>query len=331
MTFYFVGGEDHDFTKIGVCSVDTATTAARRTANARCGLKVGGSAATTDGWQAALSSAQSSFWVTARFYLGSTTSASNSEVFCLLDGSVRRLSLRMSSGVYQLVKRNAAGTVTTLVTSSVGPSASVMQKLDVHVTYSATGGVDVYLDGSLIISYSGDVTTDSATTLNGFVLGVNGTLAANTAFWSEAICSDGDTRALNLVTLAPTANGNAFTFDTGSYANINETTIDDTGLITSGTALQLAQFTVGSSGITGTPAIRALCVSARAQKGGTGPQNCKMNVRTGGVDQFSSTLSLPAAMNRTAYVFDTNPGTSGPWAYSDLTAAGFNVGIRSET
>jgi hypothetical protein len=327
MTFYFVGGEDHDFTKIGTCSVDTATTAARRTGNARCSLKVGPSAATTDGWQGALSSAQSAFWLTARYYIAATPTTTNAEVCSLLDGSVRRLTLRISSGVYQLVKRNSVGTVTTLVTSSVAISALTVQKLDIQVNYAVSGTVNIYLDGSLIISYSGDVTTDSATTLSSFVLGNTG----SAVHWSEGICTDGDTRALNLVTMAPNANGNTFSFDTGSYANINETTIDDTGLITSATAGQLAQFTVGSSGITGTPAIRALCISARAQKGGTGPQNCKMSVRTGGVDQLSSLLSLPAAMNRTAYVFETNPGTSGPWAYNDLTAAGFNIGIRSET
>jgi hypothetical protein len=237
----------------------------------------------------------------------------------------------MSGGVYQLVKRNAAASVTTLVTSAIGVTATTQQKLDVHVTYAVSGGIDIYLDGSLIISYSGDVTTNSATTLSGFILGTTGVASVVTSFWSEVICASADTRAFNLVTLAPAANGNTYNWDTGSYANVNETTLDDTGLITSATAGQLAQFTVGSSGITGTPAIRALCVSARAQKGGTGPQNAKMSVRTGGVDQLSSSLSLPAAMSRAAYIFETNPGTSGPWAYSDLTAAGFNIGIQSET
>jgi hypothetical protein len=330
MTFYFVGGEDHDFTKVGACTVDTATTAARRTANARCALKVGTSATITDGWVGSLSQPVSSLWMTARFYPTGSNVSANSEFFSLTDGTVRRLLLRIngSTNKYELCKRTSASSTTLLATSSVALTFSVAQKLDVNVTYGTSGSVNVYLDGTLVISYSGDVTTDSATTLSGFVLGVH--TAVSACYWSEIIAASEDTRALNLVTLAPTANGNTYTFDTGNYANVNETVTDDTGLITSGTAGELAQFTVNASGITGTPAIRALCVSARAQKGGSGPQNAKMSVRSGGIDQLGSAVPLPAAMNRAAYIFPTNPGTGGSWAYSDLTAAGFNIGIRSE-
>jgi hypothetical protein len=338
-TYYFVGGEDHDFLKIGNATIDTATTAARRTANSRCTLKsVSGSGTVAgEGWQCAFSASASTFWLTGRFYLGTLTTGNANHFLALLSGAVRRLVLTPStnttSGFFRLNKINSAGTVTTLATSSTGFSANTIIKLDMFVNYAVAGQVQVYLDGVKIIDYSGDVTTDSATSLDGAVLGhpFYAGSSASQVYWSEIIATSDDTRALNLKTTAVTANGNTYTFDNGNYANVNETVTDDTGLISSGTAGQLAQFAVDASGITGTPAIRALCISARAQKGGTGPQNAKMSVRAGGIDQLSGVLALPAAMNRVSYIFTTNPNTSGPWAYSDLTAAGFNIGIRSET
>jgi len=328
MTYYFIGGEDHDFTRIGATGVDTATTAARRTANARCSLRVGTSAATSDGWQGAFSASTAACWITARFYLTQAAFA-NTEFFSLMDGSIRRITLRVSSGgVYQLIKRNTAGTVITLVTSSVAPSLTNLQKLDVQVNYGTTGSINIYIGNALVISYSGDVTTDTSTSLSGFILGTHTSSASGGTYWSEVICTSEDTRSLSLVTMAPAANGNAFAW-TNSYTNINEVTTDDVTLCTSSSADQLAQVTVSSAGITGNPAIRGVCISARAQKGGTGPQNLQMNVRTGGNDYFGATQALPAALGRVATVFETNPGTAGPFAFSDLTAAGFNVGVKS--
>lgn len=333
MTFYFIGGEDHDFTKIGVCSVDTATTTVRRTANSRCTLKVGVNAATTDGWSASLDAARSSLWLTARIF-GVSGAASNAIVdfISFMDGTNRRLGIdfTQNSNQFRLYKKTAAGTKTTLVTSAVNFSFSVLQKIDVQIVYGTSGLMNLYLDGTLIATYSGDLTTDGATSLSGFVLGSTSPTnsASVSTYWSEVICGLDDTRSLNLVTLAPSANGNAFAW-TNSYANLSEVTLDDTTLCSSSTAGDLAQMTVSSGGITGNPAIRAVCISARAQKGASGPQNLQMNVRTGGNDYFSSNLALPAAFNRVAYTFESNPATSGAWAYTDLTAAGFNVGIKS--
>lgn len=336
MTFYFVGGEDHDFTKVGAASVDTATAAARRTANARCSLKIPNATVGSAEWRASLSQTVSTLWVGARFYIEAMPAGNLNNFFSLFDGTIRRLVITPStsgtSGFFRVSKINADGTSTVLITSSTAFPLASIQKLDVYVNYAVAGNIKMYLNGTLVMDYSGDLTTDGATTLSGmaFSHALGNSASTQATYWSEIIAADEDTRALNLVTLAPSANGNAYNWDTGSYANVDEIVVDDTDLITSATSGQLAQFAVNSSGITGTPAIRAVCVTARAQKGGTGPQNAKMNVRTGGADHLSTTVALPAAMNRIAHVFATNPGTSGPWAYTDLTAAGFNVGIQSE-
>lgn len=336
-TFYFIGGEDHDFTKIGNVGVNTATTAARRTANARCTLQILSNPNMTDGWSASFDASRSSFWFTARFYPVFNQSGGFGSIFDFLAftvGGVRRLGIDYATqdSRYRLFKQNTAGSRTVLVSGSAFQTSGVLQKLDIQVNYSAAGSVNVYLDGTLIISYSGDVTTDSATGLSGAVLGACAfPMSGGANHWSEVICADTDTRGLSLVTLAPNGNGNTFSFDSGSYTSINETTLDDTTLISSGTAGQLAQFTIGSAGITGNPGIKALAVTARAAKGGTGPQNAKASARTGGANYASAAIALPAALGRIQGVFTTNPATAAPWSASDLTAAGLNIGIQSDT
>lgn len=340
MAFLFVGGEDSDFNKIGACSVDTAKTAARRTGNARCSLKIAG-AAVGDGWQAGFSAAASSFWVTGRGYFtfnGSVATNLPSHMLALLDASgVRRLALVLPAGAYvannakywRLVKIDAAGTMTTLATAGNMLSTDTLQKVDVYVNYAVAGQVQVYLDGAKIMDYAGDVTTNSATALAGVVFGQDHAVGATApAYWSEIIVSTTDTRSLSLATLTPAAAGNTFNW-AGATSDINELTLDDATLITSVTAGQIAQTTVTTTALSGTTGIVAVVVNARAQKGGTGPQNADLMVRTGGVDYVSADIALPASLSLINKTWDTNPATSSAWAASDLTAAGFNVGIKS--
>jgi hypothetical protein len=341
MTILFAGGEDVDFTKVGTVTVDTATTAARDTVLTRCSMKVL-SGTITDCIQGALVAPTTSFWFTARSYFatfsGSNAITSNNFIV-FQDGISRRLHLSVvassyaAGAFYQLIKVDNSGTRTVLQTSSILPTALTKQKFDFFVNYAVSGQVIVYLDGTEIINYSGDVTTNSATTISHFDLGqlVSASGAGGTAtFWTEVIASTLDTRSLRLVTMPPAANGNTFAW-TNSYASIDEITMDDADLCASAAANDILETTVTSSGITGTPAIVAVCITARAQKGSTGPQNASLMVRTGGNDYVTASHALPAAFSRVADVFETNPATSGAWAYTDLTAGAFNIGIKSLT
>lgn len=326
--YYFVGGEDHDFSKLGNTSTDTATTAARRSAYSRCSLLVGPTPGLGEGYTGKLSTDVSSFWITARAYF--KTYSSNRELLSIRDSTgVKRLLLLTSGGAgsFSLYKGAASGSQTLLQNSSNSLPIATLIKIDINVVnYGASGTVSMYVDGTLIISYTGNIQTDSATVLSSFTLANSG----DNSYWSEVIVSDNDTRNMSVVTLAPAANGNSFSW-TGSYASVNEVSLDDGTLITSATVGDLAQMTVGSSGINATMSIKAVAVTARAARGSTGPQNVKMNVRTGAADYFSPTVALNTVLDRAQGVFVNNPSTSGQWAYSDLTAAGFNVGIRSET
>lgn len=332
-TFFFAGGEDHDFSKIGSIAVDTTTTF-RRAANTRCSLKVTQQSGTNyaDGWTANFSAPQSSFWLTARFYCVGTASAGN-VLFRFTDSSgVVRLIIDIANfgSSLRFSKIDAAGTVTVLGSTTTLLAASQLSKIDVFVNYAASGSIQFYVDGTLTFSYSGNLLTNSATAIaSAFLGGISG----SAFYWSEVICADTDTRALGLVTLAPSANGNLFNWDVGSYTNISEITLDDTTLISSGTVGQVAQFTVGASGVTsGNVTIKGICISARAIKGATGPQNVKLGVRTGSADYVSAAIPMQSgAFGRIQTAFMTNPGTSNAWAVSEVSAAGFNIGVVSDT
>jgi hypothetical protein len=356
MAYYFVGQEDHEFTKNGSTPVvDTATTAQRRTANARCSLKVGGTsglASITESWQCPFSSAINLFWFSAQWgwvWAAGTNNFSAGDFIAFLDGATRRLILTTdfnnvgggSSRFWRLSKRTAANSTTVLQTSTtaippntLGTSATAPIKVDVFVSYGTSGQVIVYVGGTMVINYSGDVTTDSATTLNAAALGClnisTGSSTPVTSYWSEVVCRTTDTRSVSVNVLYPAANGNAWAWS-NDYTKVNETITDDTGIATSATAGQDAEVTVNSSSISGTPGVRAVIVSARAQKGGTGPQNCKLMVRTSSTDYLGSSQALPAAYGLVQDIWEVNPNTSAAWLYSDLTAGGFNVGIESET
>jgi len=338
MTILFAGGEDADFTSLGSVAVDTATTAARRTSNARCSLKVNSSGA-GDGWQALLSAPSASFWFTARSYVvdGAAGYPAVAHAIVLVDAlGVRRLVLTCNGPPYstlglfnwRLIKLDASGAATTLVTTTSTISCNALVKFDMFVNYAVTGQVQLYLGGTKVIDYSGDVTTNSVSTLAGVILGQPIASSSFPMYWSEVIAATTDTRSLSLATLPPAAAGNAFTW-TGAATDVNEITLDDATQITSLTAGQLAETTVTSASIVGTPGIVAVVVNARAQKGSTGPQNADLLVRTGGTDYASPDIALPASLGRISNVWVSNPATGNAWLASDLTQAGFNVGIKS--
>jgi len=53
--------------------------------------------------------------------------------------------------------------------------------------------------------------------------------------------------------------------------------------------------------------------------------------RTGGTDYTSSDFApLNSFSNITNYIQTTNPATSNPWAVSDFSATGFNVGEETK-
>jgi hypothetical protein len=272
-------------------------------------------------------------------YLSAETGAAtnNAQVLrALSPDGVARILVRSTgtTGTYKISKRNAAGTITDLVTASTNCGDITHHAFDLYINYATSGEVTLYCNNTAIADYSGDVTTDSATQLNQFQLAsayLGSSSASYSTQFSEVIVSMADTRNLRLVSLKPSANGNADTWDTGGVANINEGTLSDNTLNASGTAGQIQEYTIDTTKLANNNlTIQDVWVNARAQVDTTGPQHIQAMVRTGNTDYTSSDLSpTQGSWTTVATDWTINPNTGVAWTTGDLSAAGFNIGFKS--
>lgn len=333
MAFYFAGGEDSEFIKNGnasMLSVVTGTTFKR--SQARCSLQnylTAGGIQNTTWWSAALASAITNLWLTCRFG-SNATSVAGYFIFGLSKAGIRRIGVVGSgvSGKMSIGKVTVGNVFTILATESGTFAANTLYKLDLQIiNFGATGTINLYRDGTLICTFTGDLTTDSITNLDGIILGTNDVLV--TANFSEIICTDADTRSLGLITMDPAANGNTYNW-TNSFASVNETVLDDATLIVGAANNDTAQFTAVTSRVGTVNTIAGVVISGRFQKG-SGVQQLNFGVRTGGVDYWSLDQVLQTTLINGQYVFEQNPATASDWTQAQITAAGFNFGVRAKT
>jgi hypothetical protein len=325
---YWAGGEDSDLYQVGGAIVST-NSAGFRSGYARCGLLVNGAASAQWIPYVPFSSTTSSFWSTMRVYTGTQGTSNGSKYFSWLDSSgIERLRLvgTGTNSTYRIEKVDSTPTATQLGSNftMVTSNGAILDKLDVYINYNTSGQITVYLNGIQQFTYSGDVTTNSVTALGQINFGYQ--LAAS-SWLSEMIVSDTDTRSMSLQTLAPVANGNTHNFDTGSpaAANVNEIVLNDATLDGSTTAGQIDEYTIPAL-VSGTFSIIAVGISARMQKGATGPSKMDLVVRSGSTDYLSSDQVLTTTWTGYQNWWVTDPNTSASW-----TGLPVNIGLKSVT
>jgi hypothetical protein len=232
-----------------------------------------------------------------------------------------------------MYKRNAAGTYTQLgsnFTVSAMNTTGVFS-LDINIVYGVSGSVTIYFAGTSVFSFSGDTTTDSATTLNSVEFAGMAAGSSNVV-WSEVIIADSDTRSMGLWLLNSSTSGTDTQW-TGTASNVNKAAISDSTFISSGTAAQINEYKTGGIAVpTGVYLVPAVTQSMRALAAATGPQHVDMGFNFNGSRFWSSDFAPGLSFgNFSNLVWPTNPSTSAPWTVSDLTAATFNYGVQSTT
>ncbi len=332
-TILFAGGEDSDFANIGSAAITTfsASFASGYAREALCPQNGSQSDPPPTYWMSPTFTAGSTLWLHSNQAFRTNCSGTNAQLIGVLspDG-VARILVRCSGGAsltYKISTRNAAGTITDLVTASSGPAIYTLAALDLFINYSATGEVALYVNSVRVADFSGNVVTDSATQLNQFR--VSGITTDSNSGFSELIAATTNTTAMRLVTLAPVANGATDTFDVGGVSNVNEVTLSDSTVNASGTASQIQLYTVGSLP-TNNLQIADVVLSARAQVDTTGPQHLQAMVRTASTNYNSASLAPNQSTWGPTWIdWPVNPNTSVAWTASDLSAAGFNIGYES--
>lgn len=270
--------------------------------------------------------AASDIWFSAYLYAGSTSSgvvalifsSGGTDLFRAISGSGTTLRLEYWNGSAWVAAFTAATAM----------AAATRFRFDVHIKIADSGGVlELYTNGSLIGSFTGDTLLTAATTLDKVtLLGLSNGSATQT--WSAVMVADEDTRPITYIGKRAIGAGGVSQWS-GSYADIDETGFSDSDLIRSGTAEQVSTFiknALPATYATGYSVI-GIGVSARACKGASGPQNLQLAARSGSSNGFSASKALATSFAPKQDVFTQNPATSAAWTYAEADAA--QIGVKS--
>lgn len=341
--YWAAAGEDIDFTCSGTCTTST-NTANFRSSYVRAAQGISGTTGDPPtnllGTNATFTNA-STIWIHAQLCEGSgagncsatTTGTLNEQLIRIIDTSSNATLIVRGTGNAGEVKissRTAGGVFTDLVTCP-GAISATLTPLDIQVVYALAGTLTVYNNKVQVCTFSGDTRNgDGAANLNNIAFGALST--GNTMYWSEIVVGDSDSRQQSVWNLPTNGNGNATTW-TGTnicssiWAAVSEA---DGNFGSTGTNNALQQCTIANTLPPGAFTVDAVAMTARALRAASGPQHFDFSTRTGGSD-FASSDQAPGTTytNFGPFIQATNPNTTVQWVTGDLTAAGFNIGLKS--
>jgi len=316
MAILWCGGEDIDC-QLLTGSINTSTSV-YRTAYARCAIATGSGQLfrgnTFPG------GAQTSAWATCR--LTANGSVSNSCMFGFTQASSGRGLFVGTNNISQVILQKYNGTTATTLATEGGTSfsASTIFKVDMQViNYGVTATVNVYLNGSLLITFTGDVTVSGMTNFDS--VGNNFTTGFGTLNVSEMIVASEDTRGFpGLMTMALTGAGTTDQWS-GVFSTINQVSFSDTSPNFTNTVAQDQQFNITDL-VAGVFTIKAVKISARSAVSSPTPTATKIafGYNSGGTVAVGAAQSPSTGYATLEELDNTNPVTGLPWVQSDMNA-----------
>ena len=320
MAVLWFGGEDVCFPNGAVPVVDTGSTHFR-SGWARCAINtsIGSYCKSTVFPGGAVTSA----WL--RFYMVSTGGPNGGFLAGFgKSGTNSAIGLGQNSSPNLTISSYVNGTRTDLATSTVGSSTG---RYDLQlINYGSSGTINVYLNGALILTYTGNLSLSGVTGFDSVFFSGS---QFGAMYFSEFIVSDESTLAWQgLVTYAPSGNGTSQQFSNPAYTNFNPTTINDSNSTYTNTTGQDEQATI-NSGPSGVFQIQAVKVIARAlATAGATASNLKLgfnNTNNSTVAEGSS-HSLSTGFGSVEDYFTTDPTTGTAWGAS---LSGYQLELRS--
>lgn len=326
MALVFAGGEA-SAVQPGGLAVESTTANSFRAANSRLALSSSGP---SHPWSVTIDAAITNGSFKVQWWTN----------FVDTDDAGHFLELRNSAGTGQL-RMNCSGNGTVMglqywngstwvqVGANWNPSiyTNVMVEIVIKFTCGASGTAEIFFNGTSMASGSiGSATTNIK---SGHMWSPD---VGATWWFSECMFFDGaDSMIASVVeTEAPTANGTDNSDGTGSYTDIDETITSDADRITLTAAGQKRSFT--SPARTSTLAeVLGVTVSARMNRGSTGPQNMKFYLLIGGTRYYSSTIALGLGYAAYQYAWPLNPATGLVWTAADANSATLEWGIEAVT
>ena len=328
MNILWAGGEDIDFQAIGNYSVYT-TSGYFRSGWARCSIGSTGSGIAAHG-NPFSAGPQTSAWLTARSYLAGSSSFGGVSIPMVglgLYGTNNALVLgTSSSSASKIALQTIANGVVAQLAAEGGNSlaAESSMKFDMQVTnYGATATVNVYVNGTLVINFTGNVAVAGMTDFDHVYLGAGTLASGGQGQYSEFLVADSDTRALlGVQTLALNGAGTTTQWSNNTYTNINGISYSDANPTYVNTTAKDQEYTVTAP----TPAVFSVIgvvQSARACiPSGSTPTALKLGYGSGGVGYFGTGASKSPTVGFADYqqIDQINPITSTTWVSADLAA-----------
>ena len=184
-----------------------------------------------------------------------------------------------------------------------------------------TGVAKLYVRGSV-----------SAATATGLSLGhmsgiTKARLHSDTGgrYFSQIVADTTPTIGYRLASVHPNGAGSDSAW-TGTYLNIDETSLDDADFVNSATANQVSTYTLSSVTLTGY-SVQDVTVSFRSKCGGSGPQNIEAVLRSAGTNYFSSNLAQDVGYAPYQNTWSTDPATSADWVLASISS--LQAGVKS--
>lgn len=320
MTILWCGGEDIDFPAGAPVSVDTTSSRFSST-YARNALYNSGAGNTSSRSLPFAGGAVTSCWLHANVLANPSGVGTRAPLIGLGLNSTAFIALYVGIDTVnglKLALYSYDGTTATKLAAETGASINgVLCPIDMQViNYGASATVNVYYNGNLVISFTGNVAVSGVTALDCVCIpGGSGFFAFT--YTSEYIVADADTRAMRLLTMAPNAAGDTNNWTNG-YTNINPVTINDANVIfvnTTGQDFQANLIDLPA----GLFSVNAVKVAARAEvTAGATPTGLKLGVKTGGTINVDGGHSLSAGFATYERLMNTNPVTTNPWLASEM-------------
>ncbi|MCV2877621.1 hypothetical protein OE699_02045 [Sedimentimonas flavescens] len=213
---------------------------------------------------------------------------------------------------------NIGGTLTNVGTSAV-QALGTNSRIDAHLVIGVSGSVEVFANGTSILSWSGDNSNGGAyTSCESVEFDGYASNAAGNPLW--CLIADEDTRVFDCQQIIPTGAG-AHT-DFGAYTSVDDFAADPYTDFASSTTVgdklsaactdPLARFSTGYD-------VVGVAVTARARAGNGSPR-LKPLIRHGGVDATGDAALLNGTDSATKHLFTVNPSTGLPWTYAELAS-----------
>jgi hypothetical protein len=201
--------------------------------------------------------------------------------------------------------------------------------MDFHfIVNTASGLGEIYVGGTQRLTQSVDLSAITSIRKVRIIGGSAGGFGFRTRI-SQMIVQDQSTIGFVLGTCVPSGAGSTSAW-TGAYTDIDEAVTSDADFISSGTANQVSTFAQTAIPTLTGYVVRAVCVSARAKRGSSGPQNIRMALRSAGTNYFSgSDISLGLGYAPVQTIWATDPATSAAWVNTAISS--LEPGVKSIT